>query len=148
MFKRASIAVCVLLTASLAMASASWAGFRVCNHTPQRIDVAFGYPHQQFGWTSEGWWTIHPGQCRQVMRGNLTNRYYYLYAIGSQGSVWEAPAGQASGFFCIRPGRFVFHNSNYENNGVLTCTGAQVGAKQFFQVDTGGAPNHIHNLSQ
>jgi len=40
---------------------AAEAGFRVWNLSSQRIDVAFRYPHSEFGRTSEGWWTFQPG---------------------------------------------------------------------------------------
>lgn len=147
MLERAFLVLAAVLTVTLASAGPTWAGLRVCNHSSQRVDVAFGYPHGQFGWTSEGWWTLSAGQCRTVMRGNLSNRYYYLYATGSGGSVWQGPKGQDGGFFCIQRDRFVFPNRNNEKNGVLDCAAARLQTKQFFKVDTGGAPNHVHNLS-
>ena len=146
MLKRISLAICVLLAACFTLADASWAGFRVCNQTPQQVDVAFGYPHGQFGWTSEGWWVLQPGQCRLVMRGPLSNRYYYLFAKGSQGSIWDASDGRAGSFFCVQPDRFVFPNRNFERSGVISCPSGTV-AKRFQQIDTSGGANHVHNLS-
>jgi uncharacterized membrane protein len=146
MFKRVLAALGAALFVTFALAGPAAARFRVCNHTDQRIDVAFGYNHGHFGWTSEGWWTLQPEQCRTIMRGRLDNRYYYLYATGSDGGLWQAPKSQNGGFFCIQHQRFVFHNRNYEEDGVLDC-GSKMKTKQFFKVDTEGAPNHTHNLT-
>lgn len=147
MLKRGFLTFTALILATFATAGPSWAGFRVCNHSSQRVDVAFAYPHAQFGWTSEGWWTLRVGQCRLVMRGNLTNRYYYLYAKGSNGSIWQAKSGQSGGHFCIQSERFVFPNRNHMKGGVIDCGTYNIESRQFFIVDTKGAGNHIHNLS-
>jgi uncharacterized membrane protein len=147
MLNRAFLALAAVMIVTLATAQPASARFRVCNHSSQRVDVAFGYPHGHFGWTSEGWWTLHTGECRTIMRGTLSNRFYYLYATGSRGSIWQAPEGQEGGFFCIQRDRFVFHNRNHEKDGVLDCGAGNLQSKQFFKVDTGGAPNHVHNLS-
>lgn len=117
--RRAIFALIALVMVIFAAASPAQAGFRVCNRSSQRVDVAFGYPHAQFGWTSEGWWTIPAGECKQIMHGDLTNRYYYLYATPSEGGVWQAKSGQAGGFFCIQAARFVLQNRNFEKGDVL-----------------------------
>ena len=97
MLKRAFLALAAVLTVTFALAGPASAGFRVCNHSSQRVDLAFGYPHDQFGWTSEGWWTLaRRANAGTIMRGTLSNRFYYLYATGSHGSIWQAPE---------RPGR-------------------------------------------
>jgi uncharacterized membrane protein len=146
MLKHVPLGLAVLLVAGFASATPGWAAFKVCNHSKQQVDVAFAYPHTQFGWTSEGWWTLATGQCRTIMKGPLNNRYYYLYATGSKGSIWQAPAGQKGGFFCIQRDRFVLPNRNNQKDGVLDCSLHNLQAKQFFLVDTGGATNHVHNL--
>ena len=147
MAKRAFFPLAALVLAGFALAGPAEAGFRVCNHSSQRVDVAFGYPHHQFGWTSEGWWTIQPGHCRQIMHGELTNRFYYLYATGSKGGVWQAKPGQDGGFFCVQSERFVLQNRNFKKGNLLDCAARNLLGKQFFIVDTEGAPNHVHNLS-
>lgn len=144
--KHAVFATIVLILGGILVAETAEAGFRVCNRSGQRIDVAFGYPHDQFGWTSEGWWTIQPGKCRTVMNGDLTNRYYYLYATGSEGGRWQAPEGQEGGFFCVQNERFVFQNRNFQHEGRLDCGEHNLQARHFLVVDTEGAPNHVHNL--
>jgi uncharacterized membrane protein len=148
MLKRAFFMGIALVFVGFALATPAEAGFRVCNRSDQRIDVAFGYPHTQFGWTSEGWWVLEPGQCRLVMRGNLTNRYYYLYAHGSEGGLWQAQPGQDGGFFCIQSARFVLQNRNFQRGNKLDCGAYNLQGKQFLVVDTEGAPNHVHNLRE
>lgn len=146
MLKRAFYALTAFLLAVFAVAEPAEAGFRVCNRSSQRIDVAFGYPHAQFGWTSEGWWVLSPGQCRLVMRGDLTNRFYYLYATGSEGGRWQAQPGQDGGFFCVQSARFVLQNRNFLRGSTLDCGAYNLEGRQFLVVDTRGAANHIHNL--
>ncbi len=146
MLKRPLFALSALIIVVFALAGPAEAGLRVCNHSGQRVDVAFGYPHGQFGWTSEGWWVIQPGHCKQIMNGDLTNRYYYLYATGSRGGVWQAKPGQSGGFFCVQHDRFVLQNRNFKRGSVLDCAARNLQGKQFFVVDTQGAPNHVHNL--
>ena len=63
MLKRAAFTVIALILGGFLAVETAEAGFRVCNRSSQRIDAAFGYPHRQFGWTAEGWWTIQPGKC-------------------------------------------------------------------------------------
>jgi uncharacterized membrane protein len=141
------LASVVLLTATLVASGECSADFRVCNRSGQRIDVAFGYPHPQFGWTSEGWWTIAPADCRVVYQGSLTNRYYYVYATGSDGGLWQGPDNQNGGFFCVQPEKFVFSNSSFVHEGALNCVHHNLQSRKFILVDTAGKPNHIHNLT-
>lgn len=146
MLKRAIFLSAALIIAGFAAASPAEAGFRVCNRSSQRVDVAFAYPHAQFGWTSEGWWTIPAGECKLIMRGDLTNRYYYLYATGSKGGVWQATSDQHGGFFCVQTNRFVLQNRNFQKDDSLDCAAYNLQGKHFLVVDTEGAPNHVHNL--
>lgn len=66
MLKRAAFTVVALILGGILAAETAEAGFRVCNRSSQRIDVAFGYLHNQFGWNSEGWRTIQPGKCAKT----------------------------------------------------------------------------------
>ena len=144
---KALLTSAALLIAAVATAGNCFADYRVCNRSGHRIDVAFGYPHAQFGWTSEGWWVIEPGDCRTIFQGPLTNRFYYVYATGSAGDVWQGPADQEGGFFCVQAEKFVFSNSNFLHEGVLNCVHHNLQSRKFIQVDTGGKPNHVHNLT-
>jgi uncharacterized membrane protein len=146
MRKQAFLAVSSLILAGFALAGPAQAGFRVCNRSGQQIDVAFGYPDRKSGWTSEGWWSIPRGQCHAVAKEALTSRYYYLYATGANGGVWQATGSQKGGHFCIRQKRFVLRNRDYARNGVLDCAAHHLMSRQFLLVDTGGAADHVHDL--
>lgn len=137
----------ILLGGIFGVVGAGRADFRVCNRASQRLDVALGYPQPPFGWTSEGWWPLAVGQCTTLLQGPLPGRYYYLYATGARGGVWKAPQGQKGGFFCTRNGRFLFRRRNLGTPRLLDCTGAGAQLRQFFKIDTGGAANHVQNLS-
>lgn len=146
MLKRVVFAVFAAALAGLLAVGQAEAGFRVCNRSGQRVDVAFGYPHHQFGWTSEGWWTIEAGNCRTVMNGDLVNRYYYLYAQGAQGGRWQAPESQDGGFFCVQNEAFVFQNRTFQHGNKVDCEEHNLQGRHFFVVDTEGAANHTHTL--
>lgn len=60
------------------------ADFRVCNATQSLIGVSIGYRNEE-GWVSEGWWRIPATECRSVIEGQLSSRYYYLYAEDAEG---------------------------------------------------------------
>jgi len=146
MLKPPVVAVCVLIPALFTLAKPADAGLRVCNRSGQQVDVAFGYPDRRSGWTAEGWWRIPRGACKPIVQEPLTSRYYYLFATGSKGGVWQATGSQKGGHFCIRQKRFVFHNRDFVRNGVLDCAARHVMSRQFLLVDTGGAPDHVHEL--
>lgn len=67
-----------------AMTSDAKADFRVCNGTNSMVGVAIGY-RSAAGWTSEGWWRLDPTSCKALIEGQLTSRYYYLYAEDANG---------------------------------------------------------------
>ena len=37
------------------------------------------------GWTSEGWWRIPATSCKTIIEGQLSSRFYYLYAEDANG---------------------------------------------------------------
>lgn len=65
------------------------ADFRVCNATQNLVGVAIGY-RVKTGWTTEGWWHINPSNCKTLIQGPLSSRFYYLYAEDAErGGRWE-----------------------------------------------------------
>jgi len=136
-----ALAVGLSLTAGSAMA-----GFKVCNRSNGKVSVAIGYKNGDYGWTSEGWWTIAGDDCHNIVNGKLDQRYYYVYATSDDG-VWQASKGeQKGGYFCIAKAKFTFHNRDYETKGEIDCeAGGQV-TKQFLEVDTEDADNFTYNL--
>ena len=72
-------------------AETAHADFRVCNATQNLVGVAIGY-RVKTGWTTEGWWHIDPSNCKTLIEGPLSSRFYYLYAEDAQrGGRWEGP---------------------------------------------------------
>jgi len=69
----------------LYFSSYAYADFRVCNATQRKVGVAVGY-RARTGWISEGWWQIEPSSCKAVINGDLSSRFYYLYAEDADGA--------------------------------------------------------------
>jgi uncharacterized membrane protein len=45
-------------------------------------------------WRTQGWWRLAPGETKSVHSLDLFhNRYYYYYAKGNDGRVWEGTYG-------------------------------------------------------
>jgi uncharacterized membrane protein len=71
--------------------TAAKADFRVCNATQNLIGVAIGY-RVKTGWSTEGWWHVEPSNCKTLIEGPLSSRFYYLYAEDAErGGRWEGP---------------------------------------------------------
>jgi uncharacterized membrane protein len=64
----------IALTIGIGLPTAARAELKFCNHT-----IGFSSPDSG-QWTSEGWWTIDPNQCKVPIGGVLKARYYYYYA--------------------------------------------------------------------
>ncbi|HEY9636707.1 MAG TPA: DUF1036 domain-containing protein [Coleofasciculaceae cyanobacterium] len=90
------------------------AWFEVCNRSSKRAYVAFAYYNARDNrdtqrapvpdmsqWVSEGWWTLNPGQCRQVYPHELwrRNKYYYVYAESDGNTLWRG-----NHYFCVGRG--------------------------------------------
>lgn len=92
-----------------------------CNQVHEPVAIAFGYRDPKRGWVSEGWWEIGVGSCRQIWRGRMANRIYYVFAF-SPTRRWGAPAGQNAGYFCIsRPNAFKLEMRRYSKNNKTDC---------------------------
>ncbi len=115
-----AFAACVLL-----MASPAAADFRLCNNTSSRVGVAIGYKDND-GWATEGWWNLSTRGCETLLRGTLSARYYYIYAVDyDRGGEWS---GQA--FMCTRDKEFTIR-------GTGDCLARGYDRTGFFEVDTG-----------
>jgi uncharacterized membrane protein len=136
-----SAAAVLVLTAGLTMTAAgsSFAGFKVCNKSTEKANVSVGYNHRDFGWTSEGWWTIAVDDCHTILTGDLDQRYYYIYVLGDNGGTWSAgKSGQKGGFFCLSKTKYTFHNQDYrsKDKDEVDCEAGSQQTKQFLEVDT------------
>lgn len=84
-------AALVAVFASLFGISAARADFRVCNATQSLVGVAIGY-RAEAGWVTEGWWHIEGSSCKTLIEGDLSSRFYYLYAEDAErGGRWDGP---------------------------------------------------------
>lgn len=71
--------------------SIAQADFRVCNATQNLVGVAIGY-RAKAGWITEGWWHIDGSSCKTLIEGQLSSRYYYIYAEDAErGGRWDGP---------------------------------------------------------
>ena len=67
------------------------ADFRVYNATQSLVGVSIGY-RAKTGWITEGWWHIEGSNCKTLIEGPLSSRYYYLYAEDAErGGRWDGP---------------------------------------------------------
>ena len=111
--------------------------FRVCNETPNKVSVAFGYRAEK-GWQSEGWWVADPTVCVTIYRGDLeSRRYYYIYAADDiSGGAWDGDV-----YMCTRDETFTIF-------GVEDCLARGYERTGFFEVDTHNKSNWTLQLTE
>lgn len=131
---RACFALIVALPLCL-MAAPAQAGLSLCNDTSSPISAALAH-HDGAGWVSVGWWAVPPGQCQELLKGDLIARYYYLHAehVGPGGG-WTGDS-----MFCIGNGAF-------EARGRGRCEERGFARAGFFEVDTGSLKDFTQHLS-
>ncbi|MBU1173803.1 MAG: DUF1036 domain-containing protein [Alphaproteobacteria bacterium] len=115
-----------VVSAAFAFASATpaRADLRVCNQTSSLVSIALGYPAPR-GWQSEGWWVSGPGTCATVYEGDLSSRYYYIFATDDiGGGVWDGKV-----YMCTQDEVFTIF-------GVEDCLARGYERTGFFEVDT------------
>lgn len=115
--------------------------FQVCNLTSSTVGVAIGYRDGE-EMVTEGWWTLPPGRDEQscvtpdALAGPLQDRFYYVYAVDyTLGGEW---AGNT--FMCTSDQAFTIR-------GVEDCVARGYDRTGFVEVDTGGRPVHIVQLT-
>ena len=117
-----------------AAAPPAHANLRICNKTAHAVSIALGFFDGR-EWSSQGWWTVSPSGCNELISGALNARYYYLYAIHQEvGGAWDGDRG-----FCTVSAQFRIA-------GRANCQGRGYERSPFFQVDTGQAPDWTENL--
>ncbi len=124
------------LAASPVAATPARADFRVCNGTQSLVGVAVGY-RAEAGWTAEGWWQIPATTCKSVIEGNLSSRYYYLYAEDQDGrGLW---AGGVN--FCVA-------EKEFKIAGVKDCFARGFQKLGFREYDTGEQGSWMVQLTE
>jgi uncharacterized membrane protein len=111
----------------LLAAQPALADFRVCNTTRVMANLAVGHAAGD-DFATEGWWTVAPGDCATPVRGALTGRYLYVYAVGVDSR--ELFPGTVS--MCVDRVKF-------KVTGVADCWRRGLMSVAFYEIDTGSA---------
>lgn len=111
------------LFASLAACSAR-ADLSICNKTSLPVAVAIG-TYEAGEWWSNGWTEVQSGACGVLVKGELSARYYYAYAVhlGAAGA-WD---GNRS--FCVA-------DEPFRIQGRTDCEKRGFKRAGFFEMDT------------
>ena len=103
--------------------------FRVCNQSSVGAVVAFArLDLATTNFISHGWYSVGAGSCNTVSSSTTGFRYFYVYAEGSGGAIWQDPAGANK--FCVD----TTHAFDIPQG---SCTSPGFVEKNFIQVDTG-----------
>jgi uncharacterized membrane protein len=106
-------------------ATPALADFRVCNATQNLVGVAIGY-RTKAGWVTEGWWHVDGSTCKTLIEGQLSSRYYYLYAEDAErGGRWDGPVNM-----CVA-------EKEFKVSGVNDCLARGFQRAGFQEYDTG-----------
>jgi uncharacterized membrane protein len=133
-----SIVLCgaILTLLSFGGASPARADFRLCNNTGSRVGIAIGYRDKE-GWLTEGWWNVSARSCETILKGQLSARYYYLYAVDyDQGGEWSGKS-----FMCTREKEFTIRG--FEN-----CLARGYDRTGFFEIDSAEQKSWTVQLSE
>ena len=97
---------------------------RVCRQSYDVVNVAIGQDiNDEF--RTEGWWTIGPNQCANVIKDELVSRYIYIYAQ----DVFGQPIMTGTTQMCIAPSKF-------QIDGINDCWSRGKISAGFIEVDT------------
>jgi uncharacterized membrane protein len=113
------------LALALAAPAPAFADFRLCNKTDSRVGISLGYKESET-WSTEGWWNVGANSCETLLRGPLSARFYYVYAIDyDRGGEWNGKA-----YMCTRDKEFTI-------KGIEDCLARGFERSGFFEIDTG-----------
>ncbi|MDP2051142.1 MAG: DUF1036 domain-containing protein [Cypionkella sp.] len=112
------------LLIGLCLATPAAAEFAVCNQSFDVVNVAIGQDVEG-AFQTEGWWTIGPNQCANVIKEELTSRYIYLYAQ----DVFGQPILNGTTQMCVSPRKFSIR-------GISECWSRGDISAGFIEVDT------------
>jgi uncharacterized membrane protein len=114
----------VPLILGLGLPGQAQAQFAVCNQSFDVVNIALGRDVEGQMQT-DGWWTVGPNQCANVIHDELTSRYIYIYAQ----DVFGQPILQGTIPMCIDPRRFTIR-------GITDCWTLGHVEAGFIEVDT------------
>ena len=143
---RSGLGLIVLLAALCGGAQRAQAGLHFCNDSAADwLEIAISHPDGAGGWTAEGWWRIERGQCRTVITGPLTSRFYYFLANGP-GGAWfsgETP-------YCIQTKKFTLNQTQFGRPGErdpADCAQAGLQFAKFREMNTNDSKDFTNRLS-
>jgi len=120
-------AIVVSLAGTLVGAEPAKASLEFCNKSDQgKIYIAVAYPAGDKSWTTKGWLTLEEGECGSLVKGDLTNRYYYYFAENDKDYTWKGDHK-----FCVSSKKFSFVNADKR------CQGESSRWEKFRELDTG-----------
>jgi uncharacterized membrane protein len=136
------------------------AGLKFCNKTVKPFSVALGYfTIADRQWHSIGWYNINPGDCGDVLTGDLDDRYYYYYAFRQDGFVIKGndegllPDELLHEFPQLRSqydntASFCYSRSkSFNANADDDCLSLGLKRARFAEMDVGNSKNIAMNLS-
>ncbi|MFT6450781.1 MAG: putative membrane protein [Halocynthiibacter sp.] len=122
--RRMALWLMMVLVLCVFGANAARAEFAVCNQSFDVVNVAVGqFEEGEFG--TQGWWTVGPNQCANVIRDPLEARYIYVFAQ----DVFGKAILNGTTPMCIGVDKFSIH-------GVTDCLLRGYLEAGFFEVDT------------
>ena len=126
----------VLPLVVLAGVAPAHADFRVCNATQSLVGVGIGY-RAKAGWITEGWWHIEASNCKTLIEGPLSSRFYYLYAEDAErGGRWDGPVNM-----CVA-------EKEFKIAGVTDCVARGFQRAGFQEYDTGEQSSWMVQLTE
>ncbi|UTO28258.1 DUF1036 domain-containing protein [Bartonella harrusi] len=135
-FRRGLGALLLSILLSFSLVVFAKADFRVCNTTQQSVGVALGY-RTLSGWVSEGWWMVPVTECKTLIEGPLSSRYYYFYAEGEQ----KKASWSGSVTMCVQDSQFTIE-------GVHDCFPRGYQKAAFKEIDTGNQTSWMVQLTE
>ncbi|MGI9351410.1 MAG: DUF1036 domain-containing protein [Rhizobiaceae bacterium] len=135
------IAMCAILAnltvfGSLTAPTLARADFRICNDTKSLVGAALGYRNDGT-WISEGWFQIPAETCNALIEGDLSSRFYYIYAEDAdKGGQWQGEV-----FMCT-------NDREFKIKGVEDCFKRGHVKTGFFEIDTGNRNSWMVRLTE
>jgi uncharacterized membrane protein len=108
-----------------------------CNGTARTQNVSVAYQDGDH-WTSEGWWVITSGDCKQPIGGDLRYRTYY-YRIKSEGVSRKQGANY---YFCTKTQPYTITGSHSKAH----CANRNYFRRGFKKLDVGEAVDFTVNI--
>ena len=102
------------------------AEFAVCNQSFDVVNIAIGQDiNDEF--STEGWWTVGPNQCANVIKEELVSRYIYIYVQ----DVFGQPIMTGTTQMCIAATKFrISGNTNCWSRGKISAGFIEVDTKE------------------